>query len=1573
MNKKISLFLFGMLVSSTLSPLTTLAETTSSQPMTESTSRLPESSLQKALETSNSSNQRDTGTTDSQSIPTESAIEEGVQVEEKENESYPILWELKEPKQELRAGDSFYVKVSGTIEEGTVELPEGIDYSPERNEGIVEKTAFDQKKRKLTFLALNQEEPLFVIFTVTKAGKYKLSLLDKDREELRDPITLSVVEKAETNQTETNKTETNKTSSAKTEATETTTQSNTDETTETEETTLSNTKETPKRAKEEPKKREEKSKKRQAKASDISVDLSAPTSFRTYREGSSKEQPGDLVVSLHVSINKAGLSGTYIEVPYGFIPNKSDSVFQHFTMNEPIFSFSHPGTPAENSIVASYQDDSTNNKLIIRLKDTTTTIETLNLRFKFNKNYTEKIPPNQIVWNKLQANLFDNDGTKLSATQEMNVKSSAVNDYAIQGTYNTPLDERYYGEPNINMTVYFSHNFWQAAIDTAYNNQAYMEIPIATSLYGPATEYFESEGKTNSQDPEIPAGYIRYYQKASSNQSNIFNGTSTRIAGELVAVNKTFTTGQRFTVRFGMKVKLLNGTIQTATKDMNYIVTEKPEWDLSGTGLHTYYVGGTNYINTLNSSSESSEISAFGHESGYSSPSTIKNAGTKALSGISYVLDQSLENPNKVNYSKVIINSFTDGKSVQAYYRPTFVIKDAKLGGERSVQGSSLRGTQTVSLPTLKINEYISQIIVSPMGTDGRTLNSLPPGNAMVLEYYVKNWANNQWPDGSKMINKSNPATVKAWVNYINASNKNEKMDMKDLTFYYVKGLATKAYSYLRTLDNTTKLPGDTIKYQIIGVNSFESLGNWDKPTLTIKLPKTFKLQDTNTKKDFYDRHNNMTYAKSVDVTLVNSDDTNNYYRFQTNNISYKGQNWSFEIPIELKVSEGASAGKYTIPQVVSSSPSGFFNPEATLLPDLEAKDYGYDNSDPFSYSGNATLSSINVGDASKITGKTQARGSSNQSWSEGTIFAVDRKGTPQMRAGIHNTGNTKFGNVRLYNILPSTSDGRGSTGSISFTGLAESNGGTVHYTTKAISDLPSYTNNDLQSWNQTKLTSLGFSTTKPSDMTKVTAIYIDFGSKTIEPQEELDVVLDFLVPDADNQKAINQFQYSAKETIAGTKLTGNSSMVTFSTEFAQVAYHENLPDFLATGVSHAESLPAAQNIQLNSSGSGSITLSSGKPTLPGYTFVEWMDAADNSKKYQPGETINFTSSSTDTKIQLNAVWKANTVKVSFHANNGVDTVIETKDYRFGDTLDLSQISSPTRKGYKFFGWVDSLSATDPNILDGQKIGFLKDTTVYAIWKAAQFTVKFDNNSGEGSMHSQLFTFDQAQKLPVNEFTRKYSTFVGWAKSRAGNAVYSDGQTISNLTDEIDGEVTLYAKWSGQRPVIVSAPAAFDYGITNRSTQTEIHSLDRSAYQGTEELAKNKFTFRVEDLRTPSTNWKLSASLSAFTSSKGETMPLGDSVHLQLSGMTIQSIENAGTSDEKENAAPSGSPSFQQSQALVSGGTAMPLITAESGKGAGTWQLTIPFDEVKLLVPGNAGKVHENYQAKMTWSMDDTL
>ena len=107
---------------------------------------------------------------------------------------------------------------------------------------------------------------------------------------------------------------------------------------------------------------------------------------------------------------------------------------------------------------------------------------------------------------------------------------------------------------------------------------------------------------------------------------------------------------------------------------------------------------------------------------------------------MTYKLQELTAGSAKGNFDNLYIYGVTDGVSTPAYYRPLYHIKNAVTGTSRSIWSSTpaTTGYFSPALPTLATNEYISTIDIIPMGIDGTTANSLPPGNGMFFDMALK-------------------------------------------------------------------------------------------------------------------------------------------------------------------------------------------------------------------------------------------------------------------------------------------------------------------------------------------------------------------------------------------------------------------------------------------------------------------------------------------------------------------------------------------------------------------------------------------------------------------------------------------------------------------------------------------------------------------------------------------------------------------------------------------------------------------------------------------------------------------
>lgn len=163
-----------------------------------------------------------------------------------------------------------------------------------------------------------------------------------------------------------------------------------------------------------------------------------------------------------------------------------------------------------------------------------------------------------------------------------------------------------------------------------------------------------------------------------------------------------------------------------------------------------------------------------------------------------------------------------------------------------------------------------------------------------------------------------------------------------------------------------------------------------------------------------------------------------------------------------------------------------------------------------------------------------------------------------------------------------------------------------------------------------------------------------------------------------------------------------------------------------------------------------------------------------------------------------------------------------------GDTYKIP--SGPTKTGYKFIGWYLSTNpdATEnpievyaPNIANTPN----KTVTFYAKWEAITYTVIFDSNGGTATTQeiNQSFTYDVAQELYANQFTRDGYTFKGWntvkePTTENPGVSYADKQSVINLTTS--EEITLYAQWEANKSTItVTLPTYTDIsGLSNPTT-----------------------------------------------------------------------------------------------------------------------------------------------------------
>ena len=113
------------------------------------------------------------------------------------------------------------------------------------------------------------------------------------------------------------------------------------------------------------------------------------------------------------------------------------------------------------------------------------------------------------------------------------------------------------------------------------------------------------------------------------------------------------------------------------------------------------------------------------------------------------------------------------------------------------------------------------------------------------------------------------------------------------------------------------------------------------------------------------------------------------------------------------------------------------------------------------------------------------------------------------------------------------------------------------------------------------------------------------------------------------------------------------------------------------------------------------------------------------------------------------------------------------------------EIVNPTRQYYNFAGWSE-VETTE------------YDLELKANWELKKYTVTFnDNVSGSAAqVQTQNFNFNEEKKLTKNTFEKEGYAFVKWTTNADGTGTeYADEALVSNLVDEDNGNLNLFAQW----------------------------------------------------------------------------------------------------------------------------------------------------------------------------------
>ena len=176
--------------------------------------------------------------------------------------------------------------------------------------------------------------------------------------------------------------------------------------------------------------------------------------------------------------------------------------------------------------------------------------------------------------------------------------------------------------------------------------------------------------------------------------------------------------------------------------------------------------------------------------------------------------------------------------------------------------------------------------------------------------------------------------------------------------------------------------------------------------------------------------------------------------------------------------------------------------------------------------------------------------------------------------------------------------------------------------------------------------------------------------------------------------------------------------------------------------------------------------------TKTGFVVEGWYTDADCTLKFNFDTTIGA-------DMTLYAKWAVQTFTVSFYTNGG--NTIDDATVEYGKKVVVP--TAPTKPGYDFVGWfADEGLATEYNF----DTEIYANTTIYAKWVEATYTVTFSTNGGS-SIDSQTYNYGDTLAEPTAPTKTNYS-FMGW---------YLDESLTrkANFPISVEGNMTIYAKW----------------------------------------------------------------------------------------------------------------------------------------------------------------------------------
>lgn len=201
-----------------------------------------------------------------------------------------------------------------------------------------------------------------------------------------------------------------------------------------------------------------------------------------------------------------------------------------------------------------------------------------------------------------------------------------------------------------------------------------------------------------------------------------------------------------------------------------------------------------------------------------------------------------------------------------------------------------------------------------------------------------------------------------------------------------------------------------------------------------------------------------------------------------------------------------------------------------------------------------------------------------------------------------------------------------------------------------------------------------------------------------------------------------------------------------------------------------------------------------------GYQFCGWGVTKDGGSLYNDNAEVTDIAPK-GTSITLYAIWAPIPYSVSW--NDATNCTIVVK--RTSSPIVGASLGEIKKGGTVYYGDVLSIeyrsntgyTVTSHGSTSITVSGNITPPTISASTSANKYTIEYNANGGTGMTASSIHTYGQSQALTSNGFSRHGWTFLGWSTDKnATSPMYTDGQSVVNLSSQSGAKVTLYAVWS---------------------------------------------------------------------------------------------------------------------------------------------------------------------------------